>query len=383
MTSAALSRPDNPQKQQVWAAYHARHPTRVPMRFSSNPRVFILNPAWNTQGYTFQQAAEDAETHVKVCLGYLLYGRSVLNRYCDAPVGPPEVWDVSLCGYNVYEAGYFGAAVQYPPGQVPCTEPILTEDNKESVFAIDIERPLENPFFRGRLAFWKEMEKVCQGLQFEGRPVRLQPWAVTATDGPVTVGCNLRGSEFLVDLVAEPEYADRLMRRVIHAAIIRRRTFHDYWGPRIGAWNGMADDSVALLSESMYRQRVLPLHRLFYEAADPKLGRSMHLCGDATRHFPAIHRELGVTSFDTGFPVDFASLRRQLGPDVEISGGVEVSLLLHGTAEQVYARSREILTSGIKEGGRFIFQEANNLPPNVPEANLEAMYQACLDFGGY
>lgn len=383
MTKAARSLPDDQQKQQVWAAYRARRPTRVPMRFSSNPRVFLLNRAWNTEGYTFQQAAEDPETHVKVSLGHQLYLRQVLNHYCDSPAELPGVWDVSLCGYNVYEAAYFGAPVQYPPGQVPCTEPILADDNKDGIFAVDIDRPLDNPFFRGQLEFWKEMEKVCHGLKFEGRPVRLQPWAPTATDGPVTVGCNLRGADFLADLVADPDYADRLMRRIIDAAINRRRALCAYWGPSVGQWNGMADDSVALLSEAMYRQRVLPLHRLFYEAADPKLGRFMHLCGDATRHFPAIHRELGVTSFDTGFPVDFGALRRRLGPDVEISGGVEVHVLLEGTAEQVYARARQILTSGIKEGGRFIFQEANNLPPNVPEANLAAMYQACLTFGGH
>ena len=34
-------------------------------------------------------------------------------------------------------------------------------------------------------------------------------------------------------------------------------------------------------------------------------------------------------------------------------------------------------------GGRFILREANNLPPCCPEANLAAMYQACLDFGRY
>jgi hypothetical protein len=35
------------------------------------------------------------------------------------------------------------------------------------------------------------------------------------------------------------------------------------------------------------------------------------------------------------------------------------------------------------EGGRFVLKEANNLPPRCPEANLVAMYQACLDHGNY
>jgi uroporphyrinogen-III decarboxylase len=107
------------------------------------------------------------------------------------------------------------------------------------------------------------------------------------------------------------------------------------------------------------------------------------LCDDAIRYFPTLYHKPGITGFDTGFPVDFAGLRKNLGPKVEISGEVEVGLLISGTPDQVYVRSRQILTSGIKEGGRFIFREGNNLPPNVPWKNLAAMYKAVFDFGQY
>ena len=111
--------------------------------------------------------------------------------------------------------------------------------------------------------------------------------------------------------------------------------------------------------------------------------RGIHLCGDATRHFVTLRDELNVQSFDTGFPVDFGKLRRELGPDVEIMGGPPVADLLHGTPESVYEKSKQILLSGIKEGGRFILREGNNLPPCTPVENLEAMYRACLDYGTY
>ena len=69
--------------------------------------------------------------------------------------------------------------------------------------------------------------------------------------------------------------------------------------------------------------------------------------------------------------------------DVEIFGGVEVPTLLGCTSQQVYERAREILQSGITEGGRFVLRDANNLPPNVPWSNLAAMYKATLNFGVY
>jgi len=54
------------------------------------------------------------------------------------------------------------------------------------------------------------MERICADLRFEGRPVRLLPFALQGTDGPFTVGCDLRGGEFAVDLLDDPDYAERL-----------------------------------------------------------------------------------------------------------------------------------------------------------------------------
>lgn len=380
MMTTAVS---NETKAQVWKNYRDRKPTRVPVVLGTNPRVVLQNPAWNPDGITFQQAAEDPRIHIQVSLRHQLHRRTMLHKYTDDPVGLPEVWDVGLDVYNVYEAAILGAPLDYLPGQVPDTRSWLNDDNKEEVFKIDIEHPLDNPFIKDRLAFWRELEAVCKDMKFEGRPVRLNPWALCGTDGPVTVAMNLRGSAFMEDLVMDEDYADRLMRFIIRAAIIRRRAFESFWGDRIGRGNGMADDSVAMLGADMYRERVLPVHRMFYDAGPAGSVRGMHLCGDSTRHFPTIHEQLGVTSFDTGFPVDFGRVRDQLGEDVEIAGGPEVALLLSGTPDQVYERAKSILQSGIKRGGRFILREGNNLPPNVPEENLAAMYQASLDFGEY
>ena len=147
---------------------------------------------------------------------------------------------------------------------------------------------------------------------------------------------------------------------------------------------GIADDSIALLSCDAYRALVLPHHkRLLSVLRAPDATVGVHLCGDSTRHFATIIAELGANSFDTGFPVDFAWLRREVGPHVTIQGGPHVEILLHGTTETVAAETRRILRSGIMEGGKFILKEANNLAPCTPMANLEAMYAVCKEEGGY
>ncbi|MAX25890.1 MAG: hypothetical protein CMJ19_15430 [Phycisphaeraceae bacterium] len=383
MPTSTTNRLNNDEKALIWKAYQDRKPTRVPVRLYTNPRVVLLNEQWNPEGFTFQQVTEDPKLHIEISLRHSLYRRTVLNHYTDEPTGLPEFWDVELMIYNIYEAAMFGAPIDYLPQQVPDTKVCLTDENKLEIFKQDISNPLESPFIKHWLDFNRQMMEIARDMTFEGRPVRVMPWSICGTDGPVTVAMNLRGPQFMEDMIIEPAYADRLMRWIMQAAINRRAAFESYWGDRIGHGNGMADDSVAMLSTQMYEQQVLPIHRMFYEAVSSDRPRCMHLCGDVTRHFSLIHRELGVTSFDTGFPVNFGQLRNQLGDDVEILGGVEVAKLMNGTADEVYQRTRDILQTGVMRGGRFIMREGNNLPPNCPLENLEAMYQATLEFGKY
>jgi len=128
---------------------------------------------------------------------------------------------------------------------------------------------------------------------------------------------------------------------------------------------------------------VFPFHKRLVDAFSEGGPNSIHLCGDATRHFPFLKARLNIRSFDTGFPVDFAWLRKTLGPDVEFQGGPSVPFLMEACPQEVEAEVRRILSSGIMEGGRFVLREGNNLAPGVPMENLWAMYDAVHAWGRY
>jgi len=74
-------------------------------------------------------------------------------------------------------------------------------------------------------------------------------------------------------------------------------------------------------------------------------------------------------------------MRELLGKDALIYGGPNIQLLVNGKSEDVYEETKRILTSGILEGGKFILREGNNLAPQTPMENIEAMYKAGRDFG--
>ena len=373
----------NAEKEAVWKAFNERKPIRVPVAISSNPRIVVLDPKLNRSGMTFEQIFNDPRVMMEAALAHEHHRRMVINRYCDSPTGLPEQWPAGVSWLNTYEAAFFGAAWHFREGQIPDTEPFLTDGNKESIFDVDIDRPLDNPLHKRGLRFYEEMCRIAKDYAFHGRPVKVARYEQVGTDGPLTTAMNLRGTEMMTDMIEDPEFVERLLDRTTDAAIKRVYAWRKYWSDDSLGGGGMADDSIQLISTAMYKRMVMPRHRRFLDEFAPGKPHGMHLCGNVMRHMKILRDELNIQTWDSGFPVDFARMREELGPGVQINGGPGIMLLLHGTARQVYDRTCEILESGVKTGGRFVLTEANNLPPCVPEENLAAMYKAALDKGGY
>ena len=382
-----LTLPTEAEKRAVWQAYHDGRPTRVPLRWNVNSRIILLNPALNPEGWGYREYFTDPHLHLTVQARLQEYVATVINATCDNSGELPERWGFGVENQNIYDAAYFGAEVFFEPGQVPATHQFLSLDDVDDFLARDFSQPLDNPWIRERLAFHAKLVKEAESFAYLGRTGTVGAFGM-GFDGPVTVATNLFGADLFVLMALDPEKAGQLFMTITRAALWRNRALAELaggWQKAEAAW--LADDSIQLISTAMYEELVLPVHEYWLSensTTTPGNGRRfIHLCGDATRHFPLLHAKLGINSFDTGFPVDHGHLRAVLGPEVEISGGPEVSLLKDGTPAACHARAKAILQSGIKTGGRFILQEANNLPPRVPLANMTAVYEACLEFGGY
>lgn len=80
-------------------------------------------------------------------------------------------------------------------------------------------------------------------------------------------------------------------------------------------------------------------------------------------------------NIETGFPIDFSQVCKELMPEVTIDGVPVVMVLRDGKPDKVQVENRCILKSGIIEGGRLILREGNNLAPHTPSACQDAMCQ--------
>ncbi len=376
----------NEEVQQVWSAYRAGKPVRVPVIFGTNARFTIWMPEANPRGITFEQYFSDPQTMLERQIEHQYWVRHNVPQ--DADMGLSEKgWDIPVDFQNVYEAAWLGCELRFYPDQVPDTVPMLHDDNKRMLFDKGLPHPFKDGLMERNWKFYKYLKrKQDEGWAMFEKPIGSVTPCALGTDGPMTVCCNLRGAtEFLVDLKEDTEYALQLLDFVTTAIITRLKAYRNYLSlpEKANPWT-FADDSIELMSAKMYQELIYPFHkRLVAELAEPGAPISMHLCGDVQRHLVFLRDNLNIRSFDTGFPIDLGKARRDLGPEIEIMGGPSVPLLCYGTAEEVRAEVVRTLQSGVMDGGRFILREGNNLAPGTPLENLRAMYNAAKEFERY
>jgi uroporphyrinogen-III decarboxylase len=371
----------NAEAQTIWTAVNAWKPAhRIPILVGTNTRYFMFNAEANPGGLDFREYSEDPDVMFDTQLQFQRWSK--FNLLQDLELGLPNKWVISPDFQNYYEAAWFGCEVHYFPIQVPDTMPDFAGAPERVM-----EKGLPDPFggLMGRaLEYWEHFKARAKEGSYYGRPIEAGvPWCGLGTDGPMTVACNLFGPDFVCENMAgEPERLHPLLDFITTATIERMKAWRKLAGLPVPGDNfGFADDSVAMISNPMYREHILPYHLRLCDALATDGPRGVHLCGDSSRHFLTLRDELNVQGFEVGFPIDFGALRRELGPGVRINGGPHVGLLLSATPAEVRQEVRRILQSGVLEGGLFVLREGNNLAPGTPIENTEAMYHAGREFG--
>ncbi|TSA30106.1 MAG: hypothetical protein D4R65_13930 [Verrucomicrobiaceae bacterium] len=366
----------NAEQSTLWADFNAGRPTaRIPVILGTNTRFFMFNEGANPGRIDFRSYTEDPDLMFDAQLQFQRWSK--FNLLQDAELGLPEKWAVSVDFQNYYEAGWLGCGLHYFDGQVPDTLADFS-DVPERIMENGIPDPFGGLGAKG-LEYWEHFKARAASETFLGRPIEVAV-PFLGTDGPMTVACNLFGADFVCEtMAADPDRLHALLDFLTEAAILRMTAWRKAGGLPVPQKDfGFADDSVALISTPMYREHVMPHHRRLCDAlaGSSTTPRSIHLCGDSTRHFETLVEELNIKNFDTGFPVDFGAMRKKLGPEVRLQGGPHVEFLMRATPGEVRDEVRRIFKSGVLEGGRFLLREGNNLAPHTPLANTEAMYHA-------
>jgi uroporphyrinogen decarboxylase len=197
---------------------------------------------------------------------------------------------------------------------------------------------------------------------------------------------------FLMALVAEPEFADRMMDRITDIYIESCNRYLDQVGPYIQVftfWDDVCGQDGWLIKPDLYRKKIKPKQRRLVEAIKKKTDAKLfyHSCGAAFDLIP----DLIDLGFDILNPVqvsakgmDTKRLKATYGKDMTFwGGGVDTQRVLpFGTPQEVVDEVRRRIDD-LAPGGGFVFATVHNIQAFVPPENMVATFDTALEYGRY
>ncbi len=197
---------------------------------------------------------------------------------------------------------------------------------------------------------------------------------------------------FLMALVAEPKFADRLMDGITDIYIESCNNYLDQVGKYIQVftyWDDMNTQDGWLVRPELYRKTVKPKQKRLVEAIKKKTDAKIffHGCGAVYDLIP----DLIEVGFDILNPVqvsargmDTKKLKQEYGRDITFwGGGVDTQRVLpFGTLQQVADEVRRRIDD-LAPGGGFVFAAVHNIQAFVPPQNIVAAFDTALEYGKY
>jgi uroporphyrinogen decarboxylase len=197
---------------------------------------------------------------------------------------------------------------------------------------------------------------------------------------------------FLMALVKEPRFADRMMEQITDIYIESCNQYLGQVGQYLQVftyWDDVCGQDGWLISPALYRQRIKPKQRRLLEAIKRKTDARVyyHSCGATYDLIPDLI-ELG---FDILNPVqvsargmDTKRLKAEFGRDIVFWGGsVDTQHVLpFGTPEQVADEVKRRIDD-LAPGGGFVFAAVHNIQALVPPENIVTMFETAHQYGTY
>ena len=361
-------------------AFRRGEAPRVPASISTPTRFFVFCAEINRRGYTFTDYYNDPDVMWELQLeGRRWFSTNLIG---DRPMGPPATqWPgVVVDFHGGGEEAYLGNEILCQPDQVLDSLPFLLDD-KQRLDRLPLPDPMRSGWLAKQREFFEAFEDTRKRKDYHGLPVG--PTQVRlGTDGPFTVAQKLRGTaEFCLDLVQDPAFARRLLHYVTEATV----RYIEAWAPIVGqqfpkqSW-GIADDSICLINEAMYREFVLPCHRRLYETFSTGGPNSMHCCGPAHHLHRTLVDELNIRHLDCGYATDVAFAREHVGPEIAYNWRFNPRLLCSRSADGTADAVRRMFASGACEGRRLMIQEVAyaQLRPRRWQEMYDAIRGTCV-----
>ena len=286
---------------------------------------------------------------------------------------------------NVFEASALGCEVFFPDDDIPVAREVgwvRTEDDLRQLDKVDfIYSGLNGKQITYRKAMMQIAEKYP--VRFQGGPIfypGANPSLTHTSNGPFTISSHLMGAnELFMAILERPDFVRELFRIVVDKVL----AWLDYcWEAekitdRKFAWT---DDLSAYLSAETWQNVLLPYNKRLRDHFDYA---SLHMCGQTTHLLDVFTNQLRINEFQGfGWKVNLDKIGQVMGGKVVLLGNVSPLVIANGTPQQVKEATRQVIEKLAPYKG-LIIQDGNNISPESPVENINAMMEAANEYGRY
>lgn len=203
--------------------------------------------------------------------------------------------------------------------------------------------------------------------------------------GLLNTAVELRGQEFFIDLVEDPELADHILDVVQRTQAAVVRAVREFTGTAAVATNrGVLSANAALaltsncsthmISPRLYERRILPFEMRLAEALRPF---GVHHCGSNLHKYAATYEPLGAEFYDVGWGSDVAAVSAA-APGVYLNLRMNPVRAMQCGETEIYEDALYLLKAcGRRERVGLC---CINMDPSTPDANVRAMMRAVADY---
>jgi uroporphyrinogen-III decarboxylase len=263
-----------------------------------------------------------------------------------------------LMGFSYGSLLALGADVEFMDNGNPMIHPCL--DRLEDFRTWKERPPFDHPLAQHLIGIWREVNARLDGVNV-GLPF--------GNEAPFTAAVLLRGQDFLIDVVEQPELARAFLERLTDNWLAVHRAICELNG-RVasGTGIGLADDFSGFLKPGPFRAFVLPTYaRIFRETKATR--RSLHSELLHPEHLPLLG-EVGLNYFDPNVDqyLTVDDMREGLPPGTDWNWRIITSHMNHHTPAELVAEYEE----GVRGGAPSIVVD---IMPEVPEENIHAIIE--------
>lgn len=235
--------------------------------------------------------------------------------------------------------------------------------------------------FREKMLQLAKNYKVRLSDGYEFCPLEENINLCTNADGPFTLAAEVRGFEQIYyDTYEHPVFLKKLLEIITKKEIqwleFARKENNDENGI---LW--LADDVAQNLSAELYEEFALPYEKKIIENFGAYT--AFHMCGKCDHLLNYLVNELQINEFNGfGFPVSREKVAEAMGGKVVLVGNINPTNILQGTPDSVMKETKSTIELFGPYGG-YIVQDGNEIPPNSPIGNINAMFKAAEKYGKY